>query len=258
VGYVSDSKPIVIRVERLNVWLGRVHVLKDVSGLAIPRNSVFTIMGPSSSGKTTLLKTFNRIIELNRDARVEGKVTLDGEYIFSMDPVVLRRRVGMVFQQPNPFPHMSIYDNIAYALRANGIVKDKARLREIVRSVLEQVHLWDEVKNRLNSPAGKLSSGQQQRLVIARALALKPEVLLMDEPTSMVDVVNARKIEQLITELRRSITIVLVTHNPQQAMRISDYVAFLYDGRLIEWGPTKIVFSTPSNKLTEMYVMGRV
>ncbi len=186
-------------------------------------------MGPSGSGKSTLLKTLNRIIELYKGVRVEGKVTLNGEDIFSMDPVTLRRRVGMVFQQPTPFPHMSIYDNIAYPLRANGIVKDKAELNEEVKYVLEKVHLWDEVKDRLRMPAGKLSGGQQQRLVIARALALKPEVLLMDEPTSMIDVVNARKIEELITELSRNITIIIVTHNPQQAARISNYVAFLYN-----------------------------
>jgi phosphate transport system ATP-binding protein len=254
----GDSRPAVIEVERLNVWLGRVHVLKDIRGLAIPKNSVFAIMGPSGSGKTTLLKTFNRIIELSKEARVEGKVTLNGEDIFSMDPVVLRRRVGMVFQQPNPFPHMSIYDNIAYALRAHGIVKDKSRLREVVKSVLEQVGLWDEVKDRLNSPAGKLSGGQQQRLVIARALALRPEVLLMDEPTSMVDVVNATRIERLIIELGKDITIVLVTHNPQQARRVANYVAFLYDGKLIEWGPTEKVFTSPSHRLTEMYVVGKI
>ncbi|MGC8571080.1 MAG: phosphate ABC transporter ATP-binding protein [Caldivirga sp.] len=248
----------IIEVHRLNVWIGNIHILKNISGLSIPRKCVFAIMGPSGSGKSTLLKTLNRIIELYKGVRVEGKVTLNGEDIFSMDPVTLRRRVGMVFQQPNPFPHMSIYDNIAYPLRANGIVKDKAELNNAVKYVLEKVHLWDEVKDRLRMPAGKLSGGQQQRLVIARALALKPEVLLMDEPTSMIDVVNARKIEELITELSRNITIIIVTHNPQQAARISNYVAFLYNGELIEWGPTRKVFSSPFNKLTEMYVVGRV
>lgn len=246
----------VIDIVRLNVWLGNNHVLKDVGGLDIPRNNVFAVMGPSGSGKSTLLKTLNRIIELYREARVEGSVLLDGEDIFSMDPTVLRRRVGMVFQQPNPFPHMSIYDNIAYPLKVNGL-RDRNKLNQAVKSVLERVHLWDEVKDRLKSPAGKLSGGQQQRLVIARALALEPEVLLMDEPTSMIDVVNARRIEELIVELSRDITIILVSHNPQQAARVSNYVAFLYDGRLIEWGPTERIFASPSNKLTEMYVIGK-
>ncbi|MGC8607817.1 MAG: phosphate ABC transporter ATP-binding protein [Vulcanisaeta sp.] len=254
---MEDPRPI-IEIQRLNVWIGNMHILKDINGLSIPRNCVFAIMGPSGSGKSTLLKTINRIIELYKGVRVEGKVTLDGEDIFSMDPVVLRRRVGMVFQQPNPFPHMSIYDNIAYPLRANGIIRDRTKLNENVRYVLERVHLWDEVKDRLKMPAGKLSGGQQQRLVIARALALRPEVLLMDEPTSMIDVVNAKRIEELILELSRNITIIVVTHNSQQAARISNYVAFLYNGKLIEWGPTEKIFSSPLNKLTEMYVVGKV
>ena len=248
----------VIEIEELNVWLGNNHVLKDIRDVLVPRNRIFVIMGPSGSGKSTLLKTLNRIIELNKDARVEGRVLLDGEDIFMMDPAILRRRVGMVFQQPNPFPHMSIYDNVVYALRAHGIVRDRRRLNEVVRQVLERVGLWDEVKDRLNSPAGKLSGGQQQRLVIARALALNPEVLLMDEPTSMLDVVNAKRIEKLIMDLRRDITIVLVSHNPQETARIADYVAFLYNGRLIEWGPTEKIFTSASNPLTKTYVLGKV
>jgi len=254
----GDSRPGVLEVEKLNVWFGKTQVLNNITGLVVPKNSVFSIMGPSGSGKTTLVKTFNRIIELNKEAKVEGKITLNGEDIFTMDPVVLRRKVGMVFQQPNPFPHMSIYDNIAYALRANGIVKDKSRLKDEVRSALEMAQLWDDVKYKLNSPARKLSGGQQQRLVIARALALRPEVLLMDEPTSMIDVVSAAKIEQLIVELSKDITIILVSHSPQQTMRISNYVAFLYDGKLIEWGPTEKVFKSPSHRLTEMYVIGKI
>ncbi|MGC9105991.1 MAG: phosphate ABC transporter ATP-binding protein [Thermoprotei archaeon] len=252
---MSSERP-VFTIERLNLYLGGNRILKDVS-LEIPRNVVFGLMGPSGSGKSSLLRVLNRLWELHDHARVEGTVIYEGKDLFSYDPIELRREVGMVFQQPNPFPHMSIYDNIAFPMRAHGI-KDKKVINETVEDVLKKVGLWDELKDRLRSPASQLSGGQQQRLTIARALALKPKVLLMDEPTSMIDVVNAQKIEGLITELKKELTIVIVSHNPHQAARVTDYVAFLYSGQLIEWGPTKEIFTTPKNELTERYVVGRL
>jgi phosphate transport system ATP-binding protein len=252
---VSSERP-VFTIERLNLYLGGNRILKDVS-LEIPRNVVFGLMGPSGSGKSSLLRVLNRLWELHDHARIEGKVLYEGKDLFSYDPIELRREVGMVFQQPNPFPHMSIYDNIAFPMRAHGI-KDKKVINETVEDVLKKVGLWDELKDRLRSPASQLSGGQQQRLTIARALALKPKVLLMDEPTSMIDVVNAQKIEGLITELKKELTIVIVSHNPHQAARVTDYVAFLYSGQLIEWGPTKEIFTAPKNELTERYVVGRL
>jgi len=245
------------RIERLNVWLDSKHVLNDVSDVIIPRNVVFSIMGPSGSGKSTLLKTLNRLVETYPNARVEGKVLFMGEDIFSMDPVKLRRRVGYVFQQPNPFPHMSIYDNIAYPVKALGLAKSKREIDDIVKDSLMKANLYDEVKDRLHAKASALSGGQQQRLVIARALALRPSVLLMDEPTSMIDVVGARKIEELILQLKKEMTVVVATHTPQMARRISDYVLFLYDGRVVEWGPKEVVLEAPENDLTKMYVAGR-
>jgi len=253
----SNGIENVFEIYNLKLSINGREILKNITDLKIPKNSVFGIMGPSGSGKSTLLKVLNRLIEIYDGVKVEGKVLYLGKDIFEMNPIQLRKEVGMVFQQPNPFPHMSIYDNIAYPLKAHGI-KDKKEISKIVEESLRRVGLWDEVKDRLNAPASQLSGGQQQRLTIARALALKPKVLLMDEPTSMIDVVSAQKIENLIIELKKEITIILVSHNPHQAARVTDYVAFIYSGELIEWGPTKEIFTSPKNELTERYVVGRL
>jgi phosphate transport system ATP-binding protein len=255
---VVEETRYALEVESLDVWFGSRHVLKGLRELRIPRSCIFAIMGPSGSGKSTLLKVFNRLLELNPDARVEGRVLLFGQDIFSMDVIELRRKVGMVFQQPNPFPHMSVYDNVAYALKANGLVRDRRELDEAVKEALVKANLWEEVKDQLKLPAARLSGGQQQRLVLARALALKPNVILLDEPTSMIDVVGARRIEETLVELKAELTVVVVSHDPHQAARLSDYVGFLYDGRLIECGPTKRVFEAPQHELTERYVIGRL
>ena len=246
----------VFEVHDLKLTIGGNRILKGIS-LQVPRNHVFGIMGPSGSGKSTLLKVLNRLIELHDDVEVEGKVLYLGRNLFEINPSHLRREVGMVFQHPNPFPHMSIYDNIAYPLKAHG-VKDKGEIRRRVEESLRKAGLWDEVKDRLHDPASKLSGGQQQRLTIARALALKPKVLLMDEPTASLDIVNTQKIENLILELKREITIVLVSHNPKQVERVTDYVAFLNSGELVEWGPTKEVFNSPRHEITEKFVTGKV
>lgn len=248
---------VILKVRGLNVWMGEKHVLKDVK-LDVHKNSVLAVMGPSGSGKSTLLRVLDRIIELNIEAKVSGSAELDGKSIFSIDVHMLRRKVGMVFQKPNPFPHMSIYDNIAYGVRMNGIMKKKELIDGVVESSLKKAYLWEEVKEELKKKASKLSGGQQQRLCIARALALNPLVLLMDEPTSMVDVVAARKIEELVVNLKEGVTVVIVTHNPLQAARISDYVAFLYDGAMVEEGLTRDIFTNPKNELTEKYVLGKV
>lgn len=253
----SETDNPILKVENCNVWYKNTHILKNIN-INIPRNTVFAIMGPSGSGKSTLLRAFNRLIELNPDARIEGRILLDGKNIYEMPATEVRRKIGMVFQQPNPFPHMSIYDNIAFALKANKIVNKKEDIDQIVEDALRKAALWDEVKDNLKMKAGKLSGGQQQRLVIARALALKPHVLLMDEPVSMIDVVGARKIEELMINLKNEITIILVSHNPQQAARVSDYVAFLYQGEIIEWGLTSKIFTTPKHELTEKYVLGKI
>ncbi|AKA73783.1 phosphate ABC transporter ATP-binding protein [Saccharolobus solfataricus] len=247
----------VFNISRLYLSINDKAILRDIT-ISIPKNSVFGIMGPSGSGKSTLLKVLNRLIEIY-DSKIEiaGQVLYFGKDIFQMDPTKLRKEVSMVFQQPNPFPHLSIYDNIAYPLKSHGI-KEKREVRKIVEDSLRKVGLWNEVKDRLNSPASQLSGGQQQRLTIARALALKPKVLLMDEPTSMVDIVNSQAIEKLIIGLKNEITIVIVSHNPQQVARVADYVAFLYNGELIEWGLVKEIFTSPKNELTEKYVIGRI
>jgi phosphate transport system ATP-binding protein len=254
---MSNTNNYVFEIENLRLNIGEKAILRNITSLKIPHNLVFGIMGPSGSGKSTLLKVLNRLIELYDNVKIEGKIFYMGKDLFSIDPIQLRKEVGMVFQQPNPFPHMSIYENIAFPLRAHG-VKNKRKIREIVEDVLRKVGLWEEVKERLNSPASQLSGGQQQRLTIARALALKPKVLLMDEPTSMIDVVSAQKIENLIIELKKDLTVIIVSHNPHQAARVTDYVAFIYEGELVEWGPTKEIFTSPKNELTERYVVGRL
>jgi len=246
-----------IETKDLHIYYGKNHVIKGVN-LEIPEKTVFAIMGPSGCGKSTLLRSFNRLLELNETARVEGEIKIFGRSVFELDPIEVRRIVGMVFQHPNPFPHMSIFDNVALGLKLNKLVKSKTELKETVKWALEKAALWDEVKDKLDEPASALSGGQQQRLCIARAIALKPKVLLMDEPTSNLDPVSARKIEELIFELKKELTIVIVTHSPAQAARVSDYVAFLYLGKLIEVGKTEDVFENPKEELTEKYLTGRM
>lgn len=245
-----------METQNLNVWYGDNHVLKDVD-LKILENQVTALIGPSGCGKSTLLMTLNRLIELIDGARVEGRVLLDGEDIYNHDVDVtdIRRRVGMVFQKPNPLPK-SIYENVAYGPRIHG-VRDKKKLDRIVKKSLQAVGLWDEVHDRLNDSAFNLSVGQQQRLCIARALAVKPEVLLMDEPCSALDPTTTRRIEEVIRALKTTITVVIVTHNMHQAMRVSDYTAFLYMGRIAEYGETEQVFENPKNPLTRDYINGR-
>ncbi len=248
-----------IEIKGLRVWFGSREVIKGLS-LSIPSNTVFTIMGPSGSGKSTILRAINRILDLYPEARVEGRVVVNGIDVYgdTADPMVIRRMVGMVFQIPNPIPSMSIYDNVALGPRLNGLVRSKRELDDLVRWALDKAYLWDEVRDRLGMPAGKLSGGQQQRLCVARALAMRPKAILMDEPTSNLDPVATSRIESLITELKEILTVVLVTHNPFQASRVSDYVAFIYDGKLVEVGPSSKIFTRPENELTEKYITGRM
>ncbi|MBS7633245.1 phosphate ABC transporter ATP-binding protein [Candidatus Bathyarchaeota archaeon] len=245
-----------IETQNLSAWFGSKQVLQDIT-MKIKGNVVTAIIGPSGCGKTTLIRCLNRMHELTPRAKVTGKVLLDGEDIYgeNVDPVTVRRRIGMVFQKPNPFPMMSIYDNVAAGLKLNGIV-DKHRLDKIVEKSLKAAHLWDEVKLELGKSGASLSGGQQQRLCIARALAIEPEVILMDEPTSALDPTAAAKIEQLIRILAEDYTVVIVTHNMQQAARVSDFTAFLYLGKLVEYGSTKDIFENPKSELTEKYITG--
>lgn len=247
---------IALETENLRIRYGNNEVIKGVD-LEIPEKVCFAIMGPSGCGKSTLLRAFNRLLELNENVKVDGDVKLYGNSIYEMDPVEMRRKVGMVFQIPNPFPHLSIYDNVAIGLKFNNLVKSKGELDGIVEWALKKAALWDEVRDRLKDKASQLSGGQMQRLCIARALAMKPKVLLMDEPTANLDPVSAGKIEELIYELKRDLTIVIVTHSPSQAARVSDYVAFLYMGKIMEVGRTEKVFENPENELTERYLTGR-
>ncbi len=230
--------------------------LKNIN-MPIYENRVTALIGPSGCGKTTLLRSFNRMHDLYPGNRYEGEILLDGENILreDIDLIDLRSRVGMVFQKPTPFP-MSIFDNVAYGLKIRGI-KDKTELSERVEKALKQAALWDEVKDRLNEPASGMSGGQQQRLVIARALAVEPEVLLFDEPTSALDPISTAKIEELVVQLKENVTIVIVTHNMQQAARVSDYTGFMYMGELIEFDKTDIIFTSPKEKLTEQYISGK-
>ena len=244
-----------IDMEQLNLHYGAFHALKDVN-LHIEEGKITAFIGPSGCGKSTLLKTLNRMNDLIPDCRVTGKVTLDGENIYGdMDVNLLRRRVGMVFQKPNPFP-MSVYDNIAYGPRTHG-VRRRAQLDDTVEASLRAAAIWDEVKDRLHKSALGLSGGQQQRLCIARALAVQPEVLLMDEPTSALDPISTSKIEELCLELKGRYTIAIVTHNMQQAVRISDVTAFFLLGEMVECGQTEKMFSMPRDRRTEDYITGR-
>lgn len=242
-------------IENLNLYYGAFHALKDIN-MKIPAKNITAFIGPSGCGKSTLLKTLNRMNDIVQGCRVSGKVLLDGEDIYGdTDVNKLRRRVGMVFQKPNPFA-MSIYDNVAYGPRTHG-VKNRSELDETVENSLKSAALWDEVKDRLRKSALGLSGGQQQRLCIARALAVVPEVLLMDEPTSALDPISTSRIEDLAAELKSKYTIVMVTHNMQQAVRISDYTAFFLSGEAVEFGKSEKVFSMPRDKRTEDYITGR-
>jgi len=242
-----------MEVKSLNFYYGSNQALKNIN-MPIYDRKVTALIGPSGCGKTTLLRCFNRMHDLYPANRYEGEILLDGESIFGMDIIDLRSKVGMVFQKPTPFP-MSIFDNVAFGLRLKGI--KGTELKDRVEKALKDAALWDEVKDRLKDSAFSLSGGQQQRLCIARAIAVEPEVLLFDEPTSALDPISTAKIEELIVELKRKITIVIVTHNMQQAARISDYTGFMYLGELIEFNPTEKIFTKPDEKLTEDYVTGR-
>ena len=254
-----SSKQTKLQTRELDVYYGPFKALNQIS-IGIPENQITAIIGPSGCGKSTFLRSFNRLNELLSDVRVEGQVLLDGEDVSELDEVALRRRVGMVFQRPNPFPK-TIYDNVAYGPRAHG-VHNRPKLDTIVEKSLRRAAIWDEVKDNLGKSALTLSGGQQQRLCIARALAVEPEVILMDEPASALDPVATLRIEELMQELKTSYTIVIVTHNMQQAARVSDYTAFLMmdenrAGNLVEFGPTRQIFTNPKDKRTEDYISGR-
>ena len=250
---VGEAVP-ALEARHVSVVYGTNRAVSDVS-MAVPANKVVALIGPSGCGKSSLLRCFNRMNDLVQDAKVEGEVLFEGENLYApgVDAVEVRRRIGMVFQKPNPFPK-SIYDNTAFGPRINGYDGD---LDTLVEESLRQAALWDEVQDRLRESAYRLSGGQQQRLCIARALAVKPEIILMDEPASALDPIATQKIEELLYELKKRYTIVIVTHNMQQAARVSDYTAFLYMGELIEYGPTDAIFTNPSEERTEAYVTGR-
>lgn len=245
----------IITAENLNLWYGNNHALKNIT-IKLPRNRITALIGPSGCGKSTFLRCLNRMNDLVDGCRIEGNITLENEDIYGdMDVTKLRRRVGMVFQKPNPFP-MSIYDNVAYGPRIHGI-RSKAKLDEIVEKSLKDAAIWDECKDRLKRSALGMSGGQQQRLCIARAIAVEPEVLLMDEPTSALDPISTSKIEELAMELREKYTIVTVTHNMQQAARIADKTAFFLLGEAVEYGDTKAIFESPNDERTANYIGGR-
>jgi len=259
---ISDSvshveKKFKMIAENVTIHYGNTMAVKNVT-MKFPEKSVTALIGPSGCGKTTFLRCLNRMHDMTKNAKVEGKVMLDDIDLYdkSIDPIYHRRKVGMVFQKPNPFPTMSIYDNVVAGLKLNG-VKDKRILDEIVEDSLKMAYLWDEVKNDLKKSAIELSGGQQQRLCIARALAIQPEVLLMDEPASALDPIATQKIEETIMELKKEYTIIIVTHNMQQAVRVSDYTGFMYLGELIEFRETKKLFTDPKHELTSKYVQGQ-
>jgi phosphate transport system ATP-binding protein len=253
----DPSAPLKIDVQGLNFYYGVKQALADIT-IGMRANLVTAFIGPSGCGKSTFLRTLNRMNDIIVGARVEGSVKIDGDDVYApgTDVVGLRRRVGMVFQKSNPFPK-SIFENVAYGVRLNGLVENKARLQERVEESLRQAALWDEVKDRLHESALAISGGQQQRLCIARALAIKPEVLLMDEPASALDPIATQRIEELIYQLKKDYTIVIVTHNMQQAARVSDDTAFFWLGKLVEFDKTERIFTAPNEKLTEDYVTGR-
>jgi len=250
------TKKIVIKTERLNLWYGEKQVLTDVN-ISIQANKITALIGPSGCGKSTLIRCFNRMNDVIPGCKIKGKIFFDNKDIYgvNVDSVEVRKKIGMVFQKPNPFPK-SIYENIAYGLRVQGI-KDKKTLDDTAKECLKIAALWDEVKDRLHESALSLSGGQQQRLCIARSLAIKPEIILMDEPCSALDPIATAKIEDLINALKKNYTVVIVTHNMQQAARVSDYTAYMYLGKMIEYGDTKQIFENPKEELTENYITGR-
>ncbi len=254
---LAKETTIKIWIEHLNAYYGSNQVLHDINW-HVPEKKITAIIGPSGCGKSTLLRCINRLHELKPDSRVEGKIFVDDVNIYDprVNVIQVRRKIGMVFQKPNPFPFMSIYDNVAAGLLLQGRKKN-AEMDMIVEEALQMAALWDEVKADLHKPGSELSGGQQQRLCIARALALKPEVLLLDEPTSALDPISTKHIEDLLLDLKDQYTIVIVTHNLQQAARIADHVAFMYLGQMIEFGPTDVIFNDPTKELTRDYVTGR-
>jgi len=254
---LGPDNGVRMRVDELSVYYGKVQAVKQVT-LSIRTHKVTALIGPSGCGKSTFIRCLNRMHELTPGARVEGKVLLDEQDLYGtgVDPVDVRRRVGMVFQKPNPFPNMSVRENVIAGFRLNG-VRDRKTLDEVVEKSLRSAALWDEVKDNLQKSGASLSGGQQQRLCIARALAVNPEVLLMDEPCSALDPIATAKIEELIHELKEQVTIVIVTHNMQQAARVSDFTAFFYLGELVEFGETGKLFTAPEKRQTEDYITGR-
>jgi phosphate transport system ATP-binding protein len=254
---ISQNSRHKMRVDSLTAGFGQKKVLDDIS-ISFKENAITAIIGPSGCGKSTLVRCLNRMHEVTPGAWVSGHVFLDNEDILSpsSDPVVIRRKIGMVFQKPNPFPTMSIFDNVAAGMKLNG-VRDRKIISSKVEENLKKAFLWDEIGDRMSDSGASLSGGQQQRLCIARALAVEPEVILMDEPCSALDPSATAKIEQLMRELKRNYTVVIVTHNMQQAARVSDFTAFLYLGKMIEYGPTDQIFENPKDKLTENYITGR-
>ncbi len=249
-------KESVLEVKEFDFYIGKNQILNKID-LTFSRKQVTAIMGPSGCGKTSLIRCINRMHELVQDTKVEGQIRFYGKNIFEMDPILLRRKIGMVFQRPNPFPTMSIFENVIAGYRLNGIKLKKADQNRIVEESLKKAALWEEVKDSLHRKGTFLSGGQQQRLCIARALAMNPRVLLLDEPTSALDPKATDHIEELIVELKKTVTIVLVTHNIAQASRISDFTAFLYIGELIEYGSTQKMFTVPEDKRTEEYLTGK-
>jgi phosphate transport system ATP-binding protein len=253
----QQSESSVLEVQGLNAWFGNHHAVKSVS-LSAQRHAVTALIGPSGCGKSTFIRCLNRLHEEVEGARVEGRVLLEGDDIYArgIDPVAVRRKIGMVFQKPNPFPGLSIFDNVAAGLRLAGI-RNRVLLNEVVEKSLKQAAIWDEVKDKLKAPGTSLSGGQQQRLCIARALAVSPPVLLMDEPTSALDPVSTMKIEELVLDLKKDVTVVMVTHNMQQAARVSDHTAFFLLGEVVEAGETAAIFTNPKDRRTEQYITGR-
>ncbi|MEM0153613.1 MAG: phosphate ABC transporter ATP-binding protein [Ignisphaera sp.] len=246
-----------VEIENLNLYIDGRHILKNIS-MNVSYNTIHVIMGPSGSGKTTLLRTINRLIDLVPNARITGRIAVLGRDVLSSDPYILRRDIGMVFQIPNPFPHMTIYENVAISARLNGIARSRRELDEVVRWALEKAMLWEEVRDRLNKYPHELSGGQKQRLCLARALAMKPKLLLLDEPTANIDPINARRLEDAIVSLKDEVTIIMVTHSPHQAARVADSVTLIYDGYIIEQGPAQVVFLHPSNEYTAKFLRGEI
>jgi phosphate transport system ATP-binding protein len=244
-----------VEVDNLTVKIREVVVLRDIT-LRIRRNTIFVLMGPSGSGKSTFLRTLNRLIDFVEGSEVRGSVRVLGQDIYEVDPYILRSKVVMVSQEPNPFPHMTIYDNVALPARLNKVARSKRELDELVRWALEKVMLWDEVKDRLRDYPHTLSGGQRQRLCLARALAAKPEILLLDEPTANIDPANTLRIEESLRNLRDEVTVIMVTHMPHQAARVADHVALLYDGTIVEEGPAREVFMNPRNDITNKFLRG--